>query len=214
MIRSSTHSACEELGAVAATPKIVEQGESYSYTYDRAGNRRSIDERSLQADNETVVTRKLGYGYDDQYRLTSESWPGESYVYTYDHAGNRLTMDHNKAVTTYTCNDLNELLTATKDGVTTTYTCDANGNRETKTADGVVTQYSCDVNDRLLSADIDGQTVFEATYDYRTRRLSKTEGGETTWFRYGGAGAPDCRFRGRSRPRSPAEPTCAARPGA
>ncbi len=42
------------------------------------------------------------------------------------------------------------------------------------------------MNDGLLSADVDGATVFEATHDYRTRRLGKTENPDTTYFRYDG----------------------------
>ena len=42
--------------------------------------------------------------------------------------------------------------------------------------------------DRLVAVDTDGDQTpdFEATYDYRTRRLTKTEGGATTYFRYDG----------------------------
>ena len=83
--------------------------------HDLAGNRRFIDEAVQEVDGggkPRMAPRKLRYDYDEQYRLTSESWSGERYAYTYDAAGNRLTMEHNGDVTHYTYDDLNELLTA------------------------------------------------------------------------------------------------------
>jgi hypothetical protein len=62
--------------------------------YDQVGNRLEIDETSLQADNSTVSTRHLVYGYDRQYRLRSERWAGHEYVYHYDANGNRTRMEH------------------------------------------------------------------------------------------------------------------------
>ena len=85
----------------------------------------------------------------------------------------------------------------------TDYVYDVNGSRVAKiktswareniSADFVETsketEYNYDVNDRLVSVEIDGSLIFETTYDYRTRRLTKTENGETTYFRYDGG---DC----------------------
>jgi RHS repeat-associated protein len=53
---------------------------------------------------------------------------------------------------------------------------------------GPRTTYAWDSSDRLISADVgaDGQADFQASYDYRTRRLSTVEGGVTTHFRYDG----------------------------
>ena len=79
----------------------------------------------------------------------------------------------------------------------TDYVYDVNGSRTNKIrtawtrvtiSDSFVetsteTEYIYDVNDRLVSVSIEGETVFETTYDYRTRRLTKTENGETTYFR-------------------------------
>lgn len=153
------------------------------YTYDLADNRRTITE-TVQGQ----PTRNLVYNYDDQYRLTSESWAGNNYTYTYDLAGNRLTKTFNGVTTAYTYNARNELLTEVTGSVTATYTYDENGNRTQKAVGGggPITDYIWDVHNRLVEAIVDSTTVFEAQYDYRTRRLTKTEGGTATYFRYDG----------------------------
>ncbi|MCH8148425.1 MAG: hypothetical protein IH987_10590, partial [Planctomycetes bacterium] len=151
-----------------------------AYTYDLSNQRRTIDEAVQGHD-----PRSLVYGYDEQYRLTSEDWAGQTYAYTYDPAGNRQTKTINGVTTDYTYNHRNEMLTETTDVNTINYVYDLNGNRIQKDVfDGAVTDYVWDVNDRLVKADANGATVFQASYDYRTRRLSKTEGGNTTYFRY------------------------------
>jgi hypothetical protein len=102
--------------------------------------------------------------------------------------------------TTYEYNVRNEIETATTGTTITRYIHDENGNRIEKghdpnndgfidTADLLAT-YDYDTSNRLTSADVDGADAFEAAYDYRTRRVSKTTypGGtaETTVFRYDG----------------------------
>ena len=50
----------------------------------------------------------------------------------------------------------------------------------------VTTVYNYDVHNRLVSAVESSATVFTASYDFRTRRLSKTGGGPALYFRYDG----------------------------
>ena len=78
------------------------------------------------------------------------------------------------------------------------YLYDDNGNRIEKgydvgddgDIDVTLATYEYDTSNRLTSVDVDGADAFEAAYDYRTRRVSKTTypGGtaETTTFRYDG----------------------------
>ena len=153
------------------------------YTYDLVGNRRTIRE-----DIAEQGVRDLTYDYDSQYRLVSEAWDDVSYAYTYDPAGNRLELVHREGATArttkYTYDDLNRLVTADKDGEVTSYEYDLNGNRIEKRVGGEKSTYAFDVIDRLVGVERGGDTVFEASYDYRTRRLTKTENGATTYFRY------------------------------
>jgi YD repeat-containing protein len=163
---------------------------SSEYGYDLVGNRLTIAEIVADADNPGAAKqRNMSYTYDDQYRLTSESWPAstgvlaESRAYTFDLAGNRLTLvqvkDGATATTVYAYDDLNRLLSATKDGVLTSYTYDLDGNRDSKAvAGGATDTYTWDVNDRLVSVSRQSGadpavTVFTAAYDYRTRRVGK-----------------------------------------
>ncbi|MBN1123734.1 MAG: hypothetical protein JXA82_01910 [Sedimentisphaerales bacterium] len=154
---------------------------SAEYEYDLVGNRRGITE-TVQGQ----PMRNLVYDYDDQYRLTGESWVANSYTYTYDRAGNRLTKTYNGTTTNYTYNARNELLTEVTGGITTSYSYDLNGNCTRKTLPTTHTDYFWDAHNRLTRADVDEVTVFEATYDYRTRRLTKTENSTITYFRYDG----------------------------
>ena len=172
---------------------------SLGYKYDRAGNRRSAGEALAG-----TGTRAIAWGYDGLYRLTGESWTGPSartYAYTYDPAGNRLTRSDDAAVATggsaertdYQYDDLNRLVEwqSFYVGDVVQYEYDLNGNRTVARAypnDGPnsTTAYSYDASDRLIAAATDGTAVFAGAYDARTRRLGKTENGQTTLFRYDG----------------------------
>lgn len=153
---------------------------SASYAYDLADRRREIAEE-LQGQ----TPRTTSYDYDAQYRLVGETSSGDSTLYEYDVFGNRVSRVSPGSVTSYTYNDRNELLSSTENGVPTSYTYDANGNLvERVEAGGSTTEYEWDVSDRLRLARIDGVVEFEATYDYRTRRVSKDDDGQQTHFKY------------------------------
>lgn len=175
------------------TRHLTADGSAYSasYAYDVMGNKRQISE-AVQGQ----AVRLLSYQYDDQYRLTEESWAGGANrsTYRYDLAGNRVQQaQHTNGLLSSISSrydSLNRLLTATKDGLTTTYGYDLNGNRLSKSIDGgATTAYVFDTSDRLLVTSVNAATVFSATYDYRTRRQTTTEAGATTFFRYDGGEA-------------------------
>ncbi len=99
--------------------------------------------------------------------------------------------------TTYTYNSIaNELLSYTDGSTQVDYTYDLAGNPLQKAvapsggggAPAVTTTYTYDTHHRLTAADQAGIDLLDATYDYRTRRLSKIEYNagvaDTTLFRY------------------------------
>ncbi len=148
---------------------------SFSYTYNKVGNRLSVSE----ADGSAVT-----YSYDDIYQLTSETRTGTnpySITYQYDDIGNRAQMVKNAVTTNYTYNNNNQLLTETADGATATYSYDLNGNLETKTTGGNVTHYYWDWNNRLLTiSEPAGDTFYE--YNGDGARISKTQSGTKTKY--------------------------------
>ena len=110
----------------------------------------------------------------------------ETRSYTFDRAGNRLTMVVERPgateTTRYRYDDLNRLLSSRRVSTDsaappeeTGYSHDINGNRQTKTVGGGTEHYTWDVNDRLVAVDRNGRQVFAASYDYRTRRVAKSE---------------------------------------
>lgn len=107
--------------------------DTYTYTYDQAGNQLTKDEVVNGVSKGTTT-----YGYDALNRLQSVKEPsGKKTEYTFDGAGNRLTEETTEGTTisllTYTYNEQNRLLSTTE--VKTTgetdqvkYTYDNNGN--------------------------------------------------------------------------------------
>ena len=68
------------------------------------------------------------------------------------------------------------------------YTYDANGNTASKTAAGVTRTCHYDRDNRLIrvSEGEGDEEIFTAVYDYRSRRLEKTENGDTVSYLYDG----------------------------
>jgi RHS repeat-associated protein len=156
--------------------------------YDKAGNITSANE-TINGQNRNAV-----YTYDSQHRLLQETWGSNVYVYTYDLIGNRLTMKTPSTGTNafgYAYNPRNELQTIKFPSTgsptsTTTYMYDPNGNCISKSLGSTTTTYTWDVSNRLKKAMSGASTLFQATYDYRTRRMTTTEGAMTTYFVYDG----------------------------
>lgn len=130
----------------------VAEVSSFTYTYDKSGNRLSQIETHSGLPSETTT-----YGYDDADRLLDVTYPDTITTYTYDGAGNRQTeTDTDLAGTTtlaekvYTYNSRNqltELTDALDPAATVTYGYDANGNQTSRTTGGAVTTFTFDVRD-------------------------------------------------------------------
>ena len=147
--------------------------------------RTSITENGAGREN-----RYLTFAYDKLYRLTSETDSqrngGAAVVYTYDDFGNRLTRTDNGVETVYTVDKLNRVTAARTLAETIAWTYDANGNTATKTEGDIVQTYHYDRENRLTGVTVDAETVFSAKYDYRSRRVEKTENGDTVSYLYDG----------------------------
>ncbi len=136
---------------------------SYAYTLGAAGNRTSVAELS---------GRTLNYGYDNLYRLTSETIAGAAsqngaISYVYDAVGNRQTMASTvpaipAGMFFYDANDR-----------LTTDAYDANGN--TTSSGGIENSY--DFENRLVQ-----RGAITIVYDGDGNRVSKTAGGVTTKY--------------------------------
>ena len=138
------------------------------------------------------ANRVLAFEYDDQYQLTREADSlrnsGSPVVYAYDAMGNRTRKVDNGITTDYTVDKLNRVTAATTGVNVISYTYDANGNTVSKTAAGVTRTYHYDRDNRLIrvSEGEGDEEIFTAVYDYRSRRLEKTENGDTVSYLYDG----------------------------
>ncbi len=115
----------------------------------------------------------------------------DHHTYTYDAAGNN-ELQQDSGIRYIGGTPLADAIPLT------TYEYDVNGNRVQKEVNNGsvptdITTYTWDVSNRLSSADTnnDGTADFTAVYDYRTRRVKKTESGSSTRFRYDGGVAFD-----------------------
>jgi RHS repeat-associated protein len=137
---------------------------SYAYTLDASGHRTSVTEAS---------GRVVNYGYDNLYRLTSETIAGDAHnmngaaSYVYDAVGNRTQKTstlpgYPGGLSNYNANDQ-----------LTTDTYDADGN----TTQSLGVGYVYDFENHLLQA---GSVSY--VYDGDGNRVSKTVAGATTYY--------------------------------
>ena len=155
----------------------------YDYTYDRVGNRVSMEDSA----------GTHSYTYDELYRLLGVSDPLE--VFTYDTVGNRLSsgeleedpLDPATPIQIpleYTYNENNQLTAITKDGQPfVSFTYDNNGNMLTKTIEGQTTSYIWDSENRLVGVTTPTETTAYA-YDPFGRRIEKMVGAAVTLYVY------------------------------
>jgi RHS repeat-associated protein len=147
--------------------------QSFAYTLDKAGNRKSVTE----ADGSSIQ-----WTYDNLYRLTNETRFNSSSAmiaqasFVYDLAGNRLSQNINGNTTNYTYNELDQLLSAGSKQ----YEYDDRGNL-TKVTDGTnVATYEYDSTNRQVNATMpDGKTIANV-YDMDGRRIQQSMDSETT----------------------------------
>jgi RHS repeat-associated protein len=160
----------------------------YSYSYDKAGNRKTVEE--LQG----TATRHLEYSYDALNRLVGESLTdavnGDRLTeYAYDNVGNRAskreTIAGQTTETLYTYDNNDRLLNEITAGTATIYTYDNNGNLITKQTTGQQTTYNWDQENRLMGAAIAtaiGTQQLGYKYDVDGVRVAAIVGGQETRY--------------------------------
>ena len=139
----------------------------YVYTLGASGERLKVEE----------LDRTVEYGYDELYRLTSETiTKGKTvttYAYEYDNVSNRTLKNVDGVETVYTYNELNQLVS--EDG--TTYEYDNAGNLVRVVGAGKTALYVYNADNKLVKATVQqgNNVVVETyTYDYAGNRTSKT----------------------------------------
>src|SRR5713226_5034419 len=146
--------------------------DSFTYTYDKVGNRKS------KADNNGAAN----YTYDVVNRLLQAVNPlpmNPLETFNYDPVGNRTNSNQN-GLSTF--NQSNQLL----EDANFTYQYDNNGNMTRRTAKvgGAVTQYEYDAENKLVRVVSSGNTAIYR-YDGLGRRVEKEViAGSTTVSRY------------------------------
>ena len=143
----------------------------YAYLNDALARRvRRVDNASVTND----------FGYNLRSELTSAVMGTNTYGYLYDPIGNRQAASNNAEALTYAANALNQY-TNIADGVTNAPTYDDDGNLTNYNG----WTFAWDAENRLIAA-VNGSTVVSNSYDYMSRRVSKTANGTTRQFLYDG----------------------------
>src|SRR5690554_1896977 len=145
----------------------------FAYTVNNAGIKTSVTE----ADGSRV-----DYGYDDLYRLISETRTGTNaynLMLTYDNVGNRLTKDLDGQVTSYTYNNRDQLQNESGTFGSISYSYDGSGRQTTKDSSGVVSTFTWMDNDRLQSVTNHNGTV-NFTYDLKGQKVRSDDGANTS----------------------------------
>jgi RHS repeat-associated protein len=134
-----------------------------------------------------LVVRTVNYGYDDLYRLSSETVLDAAGTvtrqvnYTYDDVGNRTVLSDSAAGTTAYQYDKNDRLLSETGATNATYTYDGNGNTKSVTQAGEVTTYTWDNRNRMTQVQSPTETTVYG-YDDENIRTSSLAGGLTTQF--------------------------------
>jgi len=165
VLTTATYNALDRLTRLTSTKNASTLADYNSTLLGAAGERKQVVELS---------GRQVDYGYDNAYRLTSETisvaTPAGAIGATYDHTGDRLSRTSTvagiaAASATYDANDRQ-----------TGITYDNNGN--TTLASGVT--YGYDFLNRLTSATNNGGIALK--YDGDGNRIQETASGTTTNF--------------------------------
>ena len=176
---------------VTITGYSVTGNELYLYANGRnlAGNVVAIGEETAN-----LPVRILAMSDDGVNRLASEqvtmNGQTETTAYIYDAANNRATRTKTVAagvnMSAYSYDGDNRLTAYTEGANTETFGYDANGSRISWSKNGAQTAtYGYDPEQRLISLLQDGH-VYGYTYDYRTRRVGRTEDGTSTQVIFSG----------------------------
>ncbi|MBI1918733.1 MAG: RHS repeat-associated core domain-containing protein, partial [Planctomycetes bacterium] len=143
----------------------------FTYTLDNVGNRRAVKEEG------EIGLRDVVWGYDDEYKLTSEVADGPNPLnvgFVYDNVGNRLTRTDGLATTQFFEYDANDRISKLN-GLQFLY--DANGN--TLADEG--NSYTWDIENRMLSAAGGGHSLGNS-YDGDGMRLASVADGAATQY--------------------------------
>ncbi len=170
---------------------------SVEYQHDAVGNLREMAD-TVSGSHTIPQTSTFSWTYDNAYRLESETVTGgttASTEFDWDAAGNREEVrKYNGAAlvskTVYkTPSSLNQMTGWTSGETNAVYAYDANGCREREfihTPSGTkTTEYAYDEDNRLTGVmlrDTEQPTVYSFGYDYRTRRISRSDPAETNVF--------------------------------
>jgi RHS repeat-associated protein len=148
----------------------------YTYTLSASGNRTSISEYEVQAGGGSV-TRNNNWGYDDAYRLVTETrqvtnTSAATTLYSYDKVGNRLAMKVGSSpLVSYNYNELDQLTSVISNGMTTQYSYDRRGNLKQVGNGTDATNYNWNAADRLAEILLPNNTNAIYTYDFSGRRV-------------------------------------------
>ncbi len=141
----------------------VNGNESFSYTYDRVGNRLS----------KTDLSGTILYSYDVNDRLLTAG----SVTYAYDANGNVVAKEEAMGTTSYTFNSDDQLVRISlPDSSIVTYEYDFEGARLSETTDGVKTSFLVDKQPQLKRVIEESNSARTVTnrYLYGDRLLSQT----------------------------------------
>ena len=174
LVTTYNYDAVNRLDDMAITDTTGTVVESYDYILRDSGRRAQV----IEANGRTV-----DYGYDDLYRLTTESVTdvinGDySATYTYDDVGNRKTSIVDGVTTAFGYDDNDRLLTAGN----ATYGYDDQGNQLTITDGSNVTKQSYDDLNKLINSQVNSEPEISFSYDARGIRVSRTHNGITTQY--------------------------------
>ena len=163
--------------------------QSFAYTYDDSGNRKSMVET-------TGVSAPVtwDYTYDWLNRLDSVKQDGIlKSVYVYDESDNRieLQMPGQSQTHSYTFDFADRILTRSVNGsLVESFNHDKDGNMTDRTLAGVTTKYQWDSSNKLTSIQ---KGAFQEKYLYDSGGVRKSRGSDTRYFSSGSASLSDLR---------------------
>jgi RHS repeat-associated protein len=182
-----TYDALNRLTNIHQYKAIPQTLAAYTYTIGAGGNRTAVSEYEYNASAANpVTTRQNSWGYDDAYRLITETrqvttTPALTTLYSYDKTGNRLAMKVGSSPTTvYNYNELDQLTSVISNGITTQYGYDRRGNLKQVGTGANATVYTWDAADRLIGATLPGGATSSMEYDGDGRRSKTVVNGTTT----------------------------------
>jgi len=171
---------------------------SYSYRYDRNGNR--VEKRDNRADKGSVQNGAAGatsYVYDNMQRLCEVTYPeAGKETYQYDAVGNRIRKQTESHTEGYTYDERNRLVQkqlwetgATVPADTTTYTYDAQGSLLSEQSTDLCKKYLYNDFHQCISTEVirgreeEAERILqENRYDGEGLRFSLIENGKRTDF--------------------------------